>query len=139
MYTRMDAAPSIFARMAALLSHKVRLAIAFILSLILAFLSIELSGYLALLIPFLFAGLMMNELFIKPGYENQLQKTYDSVSRYVYCQNANNIAEYHLYMKEGRIRTILGRIMDNANALKQQVECLNTSSKHAKSNVESSA
>ncbi|WP_340678244.1 methyl-accepting chemotaxis protein [Paraglaciecola sp.] len=68
------------------------------------------------------------------------QATYDSVSRLVYSGNdLSSIADYIKKMDEGRIKTILGRVLDGTNVLSSGVGMLKTSSYEAKKGVEKEA
>ncbi|MBE4591077.1 chemotaxis protein [Vibrio navarrensis] len=82
------------------------------------------SAYLSLLFPVLFFTLFYNELVVYPNFNQQLQRQYDSVSRWIFCTNPSNQAEFHLLMDEGRNQTILGRVLDASRDLLTRVKTL---------------
>ncbi|SHO55739.1 methyl-accepting chemotaxis protein [Vibrio quintilis] len=89
-----------------------------------------------LMIPLVFIGLFWPELSSKPKYEKQLKEKYDSVSRYVYNEDPDNIADFQLRMYEGKVRTILGRVTDSCQVMKQQAISLGDESVASQKNVE---
>ncbi|CAM3681588.1 Aerotaxis receptor [Vibrio aerogenes CECT 7868] len=95
------------------------------------------AGLIAdILIPLVFIGLFWPELFRQPKYEDQLKAQYDSVSRYVYSEHPDNIADFQLKMYEGKVRTILGRVTDSCQVMKQQAISLGDEAIASQSNVE---
>lgn len=72
----------------------------------------------AFLLPLLPFMIYFDELFTTPRYLNQLKAEYDSASRWVYCgTKPHSVAAFHLKLNEGKIRTIIGRIMDGSRSL----------------------
>ena len=81
-----------------------------------------------------------SELFSLRHYFFAQQANYDSVSRLIYSgNNLSSIADYIKKMDEGRIKTILGRVMDGTNVLCSGVSLLRRSSIEAKKGVEQQA
>ena len=81
-----------------------------------------------------------NELFKLRHYFFAQQAQYDSVSRLIYSGNdVSSIADYIKKMDEGRISTILGRVIDGTNVLSSGVVLLKRSSIEAKKGVEKEA
>lgn len=57
-------------------------------------------------------------LYIKPHNENkELLQEYDSVSKFIFNKTPSNTALYHLKIKDGLIKTILGRVEDSSTIL----------------------
>ncbi|MFT4924667.1 MAG: aerotaxis receptor [Phenylobacterium sp.] len=87
------------------------------------------------LLPFIFYH---HELVTTPRYLADLKNTYDSASRYVLCGNKpHDIAAFHLKVCQGKVKTILGRIVDSTNALTHGVDTLTEAAHQAKAGVES--
>jgi len=74
--------------------------------------------YMMLLLPILPFITYKNEIIDTPKYLKKLVLDYDSVSRLIYCgTKPQGIADFHLKVAEGKIKTILGRIIDSSNLL----------------------
>jgi aerotaxis receptor len=87
-----------------------------------------------LLLPFV---IYKNELLDIPAYFNRLKKDYDSVSRFIYSgSKSQGIVDYHLKISEGKIKTVLGRVLDSSNLLTQGAANLERASRLAKEGVE---
>lgn len=95
-----------------------------------AFLSVPILSVL----PFVF---FYHELINTPQYFNKLQAKYDSVSRLIYSGNSTtSIADFHIKMLEGTIKTVIGRVTDSANVLKNKADNLQSAAIAAKNGVE---
>ncbi len=91
----------------------------------------------ALLLPLLPFACFYQELFKTPHFFNELISQYDSVSRIVYCgTDTHSPAAFHLAIQQGKVRTIIGRIIDEANQLKRRATNLNGIAAAAKEGVE---
>ncbi|MGB1198853.1 MAG: methyl-accepting chemotaxis protein [Thalassotalea sp.] len=95
------------------------------------------SPYIMFIVPFLPFLIYKNELIDVPQYFKKLTNEYDSVSRLIYSGNKpQSIADFHLKVWEGKINTILGRILDGSNALKLGAANLSDAASKAKSGAE---
>ncbi|WED22964.1 methyl-accepting chemotaxis protein [Vibrio sp. JC009] len=117
------------------LSFSRKLALWIVLNLALIIASITYSPYLSVLFPLASVMLFYNT-GTRESYDNKLADEYDSISRQVFCETKNNISEYHLKMFEGRLRTILGRVLDSSRFLLGEAEVLSRTSEEARENVE---
>lgn len=97
------------------------------------------SPYVAVLLPLLPFLFFYSDILTKPLFAEKLAKEYDSVSRLVFCDDADNIPEYHLKMDEGRFRTVIGRVVDSCKYLLKDADKLNQSSVVATKNIEQEA
>ena len=92
-------------------------------------------GFIAL--PYL---VFNSELFKLRSYCADQQKHYDSVSRLLYSgKDLSSLVDYRQKMNEGKIKTILGRVIDGTNNLNQGVNVLKNASAAAKKGVEKEA
>lgn len=117
-------------------SFKVRHAGFWGFNVIVFLISLYFSSVLFLLpfIPFLF---FKNELVTIPKYFRRLTNEYDSISRLVYSgTKPQDIADFHLKVAQGKIKTILGRVQDSSNLLSYGVNNLEGASRLAKEGVE---
>lgn len=89
-----------------------------------------------LAIPFVTMAVLYHELFVRQRFYDELKQSYDSISRFVFCNDTSNYAEYHLKMQQGRVRTILGRTQDSSNTLLKQVSSLESASTNTHANLE---
>lgn len=90
--------------------------------------------FLLLLLPFI---IYKNEIINTPKYFKKLSRDYDSLSRLIYCgSKPQGIADFHLKMAEGKIKTILGRITDSSDLLSAGVSTLEQAARIAKEGVE---
>jgi len=95
------------------------------------------SNWFALLLPVLPFIFYFDELVTTPGYLKSLKSEYDSASRWVFSgTKAHSIADYHIKLQRGKVRTILGRVIDSANVLSRGVSALNNAALHSKQGVE---
>jgi aerotaxis receptor len=86
------------------------------------------------LLPFMF---YFNELISTPTYLASLQQNYDSTSRYIFSGNKpHSIADFHIKMLEGKVRTILGRVIDSTHSLELGVQNLAGAAHNAKQGIE---
>ncbi len=70
----------------------------------------------------------------------QIQGEYDSVSRYIYSgKGAQSIVDFKSKMSEGKIRTVLGRIVDSTRVMLQGVDQLKVAAGKAKSGAQKEA
>lgn len=93
-----------------------------------------LFALIAIVLPFLF---FFQELLITPAFFRELAGHYDSVSRLVYSGSGEHgIADFHLKIQEGKVKTIIGRILDESRNLKHRSVDLNDAAAMAKSGVE---
>ncbi len=106
-------------------AFQVRLGLFAIASCLLIWGALSFTPLLAILMAALPFICFYGELFLVPKFNAQLAKEYDSVSRYVYSGNQpHSIADYHLKMSVGKIKTILGRVTDSCNKLQSSVVSL---------------
>ncbi|MEI8631167.1 PAS domain-containing methyl-accepting chemotaxis protein [Vibrio sp. PP-XX7] len=122
-----------------LFNYSSRLSLAVLCSIFIIACTYWVHPLLSIVLPILFFLFMYRELVTTPQYEQQLKLLYDSISRQIYCEDPANIAEFHLAMNEGRIKTILGRAADSSIELSHKVKELETASQHSTHNVESEA
>ena len=89
--------------------------------LIAAFINGGASQLLWSLLPLLWLGVCYRKSLLGTRqYLQGLGQEYDSISRLVYSGNApHSIADYHLKMWQARTRTILGRVDDATDSLKE--------------------
>lgn len=81
-----------------------------------------------------------SELLSLRRYFFAQQAHYDSISRLIYSGNdVSSIADYIKKMDEGRIKTILGRVIDGTNELSSGVNLLVNAADEAKKGVEKEA
>ncbi|MBU3004406.1 methyl-accepting chemotaxis protein [Paraglaciecola arctica] len=91
-------------------------------------------AFLLIILPFL---IFKDELFAVRSYINSQNEEYDSVSRFVFSGSGNSsIIDFSKKMQEGKIKTIIGRVIDSTQALTQGGEVLKESSYQAKRGVE---
>ncbi|MCF2947890.1 methyl-accepting chemotaxis protein [Paraglaciecola aquimarina] len=107
------------------------------LGLSVASLSFSWLSFLIVLLPFL---IFKDELVSLRQYIGQEQKKYDSLSRTVFSGSGQkSIVDFMKKMQEGRIKTIIGRVIDSTAALQVGSELLKKVSQQAKSGVEQEA
>lgn len=69
------------------------------------------------LLPFI---IYYNELIQIPRYFGRLRQLFDSPLRWVYSgKNEQSICDFHIKIYQGRIRTIIGRVLDSTRPLHQ--------------------
>lgn len=78
-----------------------------------------------------------DELFSIRKHFTRMRKNYDSVSRYIYSgNNIESVVDFNQKMQEGKIATILGRIVDSTETLLTGAAELLKSADQAKKGVE---
>ncbi|AAZ25899.1 methyl-accepting chemotaxis protein [Colwellia psychrerythraea] len=93
--------------------------------------------YMMFLLPVLPFITYKNEIIDTPKYLKDLVRDYDSVSRLIYCgTKPQGIADFHLKVAEGKIKTILGRIIDSSNLLSSGATNLEQAAQIAKEGAE---
>ena len=93
--------------------------------------------YMMFLLPLLPFITYKNEIIDTPKYLKKLVLDYDSVSRLIYCgTKPQGIADFHLKVAEGKIKTILGRIIDSSNLLSSGASNLEQAAQIAKEGAE---
>jgi aerotaxis receptor len=118
------------------LSPLLRRALFVIASLVTAYSSLTLP-YLILLLPILPFVFFKNELLDAPSYLNNLKNNYDSVSRLIYSgESLVGVADFHLKILDGKVNTILGRVVDSAKVLENRAFHLQEVANIAKQGVE---
>lgn len=113
-----------------------RLSAFFVASLVLLASTIWLNSFFSLLLPVVFLVLFYRDVVRHPRYSEQLQNSYDSISRWVYCDSPQNHAEFHLKMQSGKVSTIIGRTADSGNKLLEQVHEMELLAKNSESSIE---
>lgn len=117
-------------------SYKFRLITFAVLSVATAILSTQYS-YVSFLLPLIPFFCFKNELIDTPMYLNELQQSYDSVSRFIFSGvKSYGIADFHIKILEGKVKTILGRVVDSASSLENKAENLQEAANEAKEGVE---
>ncbi|TYK67322.1 methyl-accepting chemotaxis protein [Colwellia echini] len=97
----------------------------------------NLSSWLMFLLPFIPFILYFDELITTPAYFEQLKSDYDSASRWIFSgTKPHSIADFHIKVQQGKVRTILGRVVDSANIMEASVTHLNNAAGNAKAGVE---
>ncbi|TFH89424.1 methyl-accepting chemotaxis protein [Vibrio ouci] len=77
------------------------------------------------------------EIFTMASYTREQQRTYDSVSRYVFSGHTpNSVGDFHLKLLEGKVRTIIGRIIDSSQILANGSTSLDTTVSQLKASTE---
>lgn len=93
---------------------------------------------LMILLPIIPLIVYFQEIIKTPNFFNELKNDYDSASRYVYSGSSlQSVADYHLKMSQGKIKTVLGRVIDSTESLEKGVEHLAHVAQLAKTGVES--
>ncbi|NVK24695.1 MAG: PAS domain-containing methyl-accepting chemotaxis protein [Gammaproteobacteria bacterium] len=78
-----------------------------------------------------------DELIATPNFLNEKKKETDSASRWVFSgTQAHSIADFHIKLEKARIRTVLGRVIDASNVMKQGVDTLSQAAHTTKQGVE---
>ncbi|MFT2091559.1 methyl-accepting chemotaxis protein [Paraglaciecola sp. 2405UD69-4] len=77
------------------------------------------------------------ELLSLRQYIGKERERYDSVSRAIFSGSGQkSVVDYMKKMQEGRLKTVIGRVIDSTNALQEGVSLLNQISKQTKQGVE---
>ncbi|WP_425628161.1 methyl-accepting chemotaxis protein [Vibrio neptunius] len=80
------------------------------------------------------------EIFRMETYTKAQSSKYDSVSRYVYSgDKPNSVCDFHLKLLEGKVETIIGRIIDSSSTLEDGSSSLNKAVGHLKESAEQEA
>lgn len=96
-----------------------------------------LNPYAVLLLPIIPFIIYKNEIINVPRYFNGLTQEYDSISRLVYSGlQPQGISDFHSKIAEGKIKTILGRILDSSQSLTSGADKLEQAARLAKEGVE---
>ena len=96
------------------------------------------STWFALLLPFLAFTCYFDELFTTPNYFAQLASDNDSASRWVFSgTKPHSIADFHLKLQQGKVRTILGRVIDSCHEMQDGVDSMTKAAHQTKLGVES--
>lgn len=106
-----------------------------LLSALLIALTTQLSPWYSLLFPVLVVVLFYAELLRHSVFNEKLGRTYDSISRYIYCHTPSHHAEFHLHIQEGKIETIIGRTLDSSRELLQKVTGMEKVSGETQQNI----
>ncbi len=112
-----------------------------VLSIVLIVLGATMGSWLPLLaaplLPFL---VYRQEILSISDYYKQLSNQYDSVSRLVYCgSDTKSMPDYHLSMQKGKVKTIIGRVVDSTKGLNNGAHNLRSAAVKAKQGVEDEA
>lgn len=117
--------------------HNAKLVFITFLYLVSCYLSFSFSP-LFTLIPFLASiALFYKQLFRRDKREQELANEYDSISRLVFCRDLDSASEYHLQIERGRVRTVLGRVVDSSKNMLTSAQHLNKSAMETQSNLTS--
>ena len=77
------------------------------------------------------------ELFTTHQYFQRLQQGYDSISRLVFSGDKNtSVADFHIKLLEGAVKTILGRVIDGSKMLELKADSLQSAASIAKTGAE---
>ena len=77
------------------------------------------------------------ELVKFPQFQKKLQNQYDSVAKFVFSDDPDNVADFHLKMAYCRLRTVVGRVKDSTQKLQVQAEKLKSASTISTQHIES--
>ncbi|GAK84872.1 aerotaxis sensor receptor protein [Vibrio ponticus] len=116
-------------------NHILKIALALLASFGVSFIGYFHLPLLSLVIPFIFLAIFYRDIVTIPNRQARLANQYDSVSRLVFCDDPSSSEQYHLKIEQGRVRTILGRVVDSSQSLLDNVVQLNQSSNESKSNI----
>ena len=90
-----------------------------------------------LLLPLLPLIIYRNEIFTIPKYFAELKQRYNSVSRFVFSGfKPQGIMDFQLKMEEGKINTILGRVIDSSQSLEHGADNLISAVNQARNSAE---
>ena len=95
------------------------------------------SPWFALVLPFLALVCYFDELVTTPNFIAKLQNQTDSASRWVFSgTKPHSVADFHLKLQEGKVRTILGRVVDSCHEMQSGVDKMIVSANNTKDGVE---
>ncbi|MGY3568831.1 methyl-accepting chemotaxis protein [Vibrio paucivorans] len=100
------------------------------------YLAFTLSPFFTLLPPIAMCTLFYQQLFQHRKWESGLALQYDSLSRLIFCQESDRSSEFHLKIEQGRVRTILGRLIDSSKTISNNANELSEASSEAKRNID---
>ena len=110
---------------------------AILTSLLIFFLSyFNLHVAFALFIPLMTVICFYPELVKAPKFSSQLLSKYDSVAKFIFCDDPENIADFHIKLAQCRLKTVVGRVKDATKKLYIQAEELTSSSAVSTGNIE---
>ncbi|WP_158967546.1 PAS domain-containing methyl-accepting chemotaxis protein [Paraglaciecola sp. L3A3] len=91
-------------------------------------------AFLLVVLPYI---IFKTELFSLRKYISTQQQSYDSISRFVFSgKSAISVVDFMKKMSEGRIKTIIGRVIDSTSTLQDGGQLLRRVSQQAKAGVE---
>ena len=102
-----------------------------VVSVLLILASIQTSPWFSILLPLISLAIFNREIFTVSNYFARLAKCQDSVSRFIFCEDPYNIAEFHLYLEEGKLNTALGRMVNKGELLFDKSKELSKSARNA--------
>ena len=99
--------------------------------------TVGISSWFSLLLPLLPFACYFDELITTPSYLGKLQQQNDSASRWIFSGiKPHSVADFHLKLQQGKVRTILGRVVDACNEMKSGVEKMSNAAGQTKNGVE---
>jgi aerotaxis receptor len=108
-----------------------------LLSLLIIAMTVTTSPWFSALLPLVAVFLFSFEIFSTSAFFSDLQGQYDSASRWVFSGVApHSVADFHLKLHQGKVRTILGRVSDSSKVTNEVVQSLNAAAHAAKNGVE---
>lgn len=94
-------------------------------------------SYASIILPLIPLAIYHNEFFSVPSYFASLKKQYNSVSRYIFSGlKPQGIIDFQLKIEQGKIQTILGRVVDSSQSLEVGANNLTHAVHQAKQGVE---
>lgn len=94
------------------------------------------SLFVGMLLPLTYL-IFYSELIKTQIFWKRTKEQYDSVSRFVFCEDTPfSIAEFHFRILEGKVKTIIGRIVDGGRSLEQAVTSLTSAAKNTQDRVD---
>ena len=134
LYRKVNSGQSLRSPLAALSQFKLPLFV--LLSLLLLWLGSQFY-WATFLLPLLALGLFYPEVISQGNFNRKLLTDYDSVSRLVYTDSAeNSAAMFHIQMLQAKVTTILGRVSDSTHSLDEGAKNLKVTAHAAKEGVE---
>lgn len=100
--------------------------------------TVSVSPWFAFALPILTLLCYFDELVTTPNFLNQLKASNDSASRWVFSGiKPHSVADFHLKLQRGKVRTILGRVVDSCHEMEKGVEQMTRASAKTKHGVQS--